>query len=191
MKREHDRAFKEWAVSCHAMQSGKQILLIRKGGIREEGGAFTIADDAFFLMPTYEHQNAQVLQPEWLPRLHAIQAEAHDADKVTIASYAVVDTILQARDEAQVNAAGAYHIWNPLYVKQRFDFNPYDSLYLLVLRVYNLARPETLPMQAAYVGCKSWVTLERSVSLHGVTPALPEDTWNQRRQELLALLDGE
>ena len=96
------------------------------------------------------------------------------ADEVTIASYAVVDTILQARDEAQVNAASAYHIWNPLYVKQRFDFNPYDPLYLLVLRVYNLARPETLPMQAAYVGCKSWVTLERPVSLHGATPALPE-----------------
>ena len=78
MKREHDRAFKEWAVSCQAMQSGKQILLIRKGGIREEGGAFTIADDTFFLMPTYEHQNADLLQPEWVPRLHAIQAEAHD-----------------------------------------------------------------------------------------------------------------
>jgi hypothetical protein len=188
MKTEHDRAFKEWAISCQAMQSGEQILLIRKGGIREKGGAFTIADKAFFLMPTYEHQNAELLRPEWMLRLHAIQAEAHDPDAVTISAYAEVDTILQARDEAQVNAAGAYHIWNPTYTKQRFDFNPYDPLYLLVLRVYNLARPETLPMQAAYVGCKSWVTLERPLSLHGAMPALPDDVWEQRRQALLASL---
>ena len=61
MKAECDRAFKEWAVSCAAMQSGEQILLIRKGGIREDGGTFTIADTEFFLMPTYEHQDAGII----------------------------------------------------------------------------------------------------------------------------------
>ena len=188
MKTEHDRAFKEWAVSCQAMQEGEQILLIRKGGIREEGGAFTMVDSAFFLMPTYEHQNSELLQPEWVPRLHSVQAGAYALDKVTITSYAEVDTILQARDDAQVNAASAYHIWNPTYVKQRFDFNPYDPLYLLVLRIYNLDRPETLPMQPAYVGCKSWVTLDRPLSLHDAIPVLSEEVWLQRREALLNAL---
>lgn len=186
MKAECDRAFKEWAVSCAAMQSGEQILLVRKGGIREEEGTFTITDKEFFLMPTYEHQDAGLLQPEWVSRLHALQAESRDADKVTIAAYAVVDTILQARDDAQVNALADDHIWNADYVKQRFDFNPYDPLYLLILRVYNLPHPITLDMQAAYVGCKSWVTLDRPISTHNAAPALPDEEFARRRAELLA-----
>ncbi len=188
MKAECERAFKEWAVSCAALQSGEQILLIRKGGIREDGGTFTIADTEFFLMPTYEHQDAGLLQPHWVSRLHALQAEPHDADKVTLAAYAVVDTILQARDDAQVNALANDHIWNAAYVKQRFDFNPYDPLYLLILRVYNLPHPVTLEMQAAYVGCKSWVTLDRPLSTRNVTPALSDEAFAQRRAELLAKL---
>ena len=62
MKPTHDRAFKEWAVSCQTMAEGRQILLIRKGGIREESGVFRIHDPEFWLMPTYEHQNAALLQ---------------------------------------------------------------------------------------------------------------------------------
>ena len=189
MKAELDRAFKEWAVSCEAMATGQQILLIRKGGIREESGAFTIADTAFLLMPTHEHQNAALLQPEYVTRLYALQAQPRDADLVSLASYAVVDTILQARDEAQVNALSDFHIWNPAFVKQRFDFNPYDPLYLLVLRVYNLPRPEITAMKAAYVGCKSWVTLERPVSLQNAAPALPDAVFLQRRAELLSALE--
>ena len=189
MKAECDRAFKEWAVSCAAMQSGEQILLIRKGGIREEEGTFTITDREFFLMPTYEHQNPELLQPRWVSRLHALQAEPHDADKVTIGAYAVVDTILQARDDAQVNALADAHIWNAAYVKQRFDFNPYDPLYLLVLRVYNLPHPVTLDMQATYVGCKSWVTLDRPLSPYEATPALSDEEFAARLVELLARIE--
>ena len=186
MKAECNRAFKEWAVSCEAMQSGKQILLIRKGGIREEEGTFTITDREFFLMPTREHQDAALLQPEWVSRLHALQAEPRDSDRMTISAYAVVDTILQARDDAQVNALTDNHIWNAAYVKQRFDFNPYDPLYLLILRVYNLPHPITLDMQPAYVGCKSWVTLDRPLPLHDLKPALSEEEFAARRIELLA-----
>lgn len=183
------RAFKEWAVSCAALSTGEQILLIRKGGIREENSAFTIADTEFLLMPTYEHQNAALLQPAYVPRLHTLQADPHTANTLTLTAYAVVDTILQARDEAQVNAVSKFHIWNPAFVKQRFDFNPYDPLYLLVLRMYNLPRPETIAMQTAYVGCKSWVTLNRPVSLQNATPALSDSEFARRRAELLTVLE--
>ena len=185
MQKESDRAFKEWAVACEAMQTGEQILLIRKGGIREDGGAFTIADNEFFLMPTYEHQNADLLQPEWVTRLQHIHTLTHDADKISLTAYAVIDTILQARDDAQVKAVSDYHIWNPTYVKQRFDFNPYDPLYLLILRIYNLPVPQILPMQPAYVGCKSWVTLDRPITLQGATPALSDTEFDSRRADLL------
>jgi hypothetical protein len=190
MLTEHDRAFKEWAVACAAMREGKQILLIRKGGIREEGGVFTVNDPEFFLMPTYEHQNARLLEPEWVTRLEALQAAPHDFNTVTLDTYAVVDTILVARNDEQVNAVRHETLWNETYVKERFDFNPYDPLYLLVLRVYTLPEAVTLPIRPEYVGCKSWVTLERPLSTVGATPALSEAEFAHRRDTLLTTLDA-
>jgi hypothetical protein len=188
MKTANDRAFKEWAVSCEALRTGRQILLVRKGGIREEGGRFTINDPEFFLMPTYEHQNANLLQPEFLPHLQKMQAEILNYDTVTLSAYAIVDTILEARDETQVNDVARDHIWNAEYVRQRFDFNAYDPLYLVVLRVYSLPTPQTVPMRPAYIGCKSWVTLDAPISTAGALPALSDHEFADRRTALLQAL---
>jgi hypothetical protein len=184
MRAEHNRAFKEWAVACEAMRDGRQILLIRKGGIREEGGTFVIADREFFLMPTYEHQKAALLQPDFLPRLEAIQSEGRDPQAVRIECYAVVEAIQVARDEAQVQAMARECIWNADYIRDRFNFNPYDPLYLLALRVYRLPAPIALPMRPEYVGCKSWVTLEPALSTAGAIPALSDAEFEQRRNAL-------
>lgn len=186
----HDRAFKEWAVSCRALAEGRQTLLIRKGGIREEGGVFRINDPEFWLMPTYEHQNSALLQPEWLPALETIQQTPRDPHYVTLSAYAVVDTIAVARDDAQVNALAQEHIWNPTYVQMRFDFNPYDPLYLVLLRVYRLPEPLTIPMLGDYEGCKSWVTLDRSYATTEAKPVLTDAEFSARRSALLDLIQG-
>lgn len=188
MRPTHDRAFKEWAVSCRALAEGRQTLLIRKGGIREEGGVFRINDPEFWLMPTYEHQKGDLLQTEWLHALEEIQAAPRDPGTVTLSAYAVVDTITTAEDEAQVNALANEHIWNPTYVRMRFDFNPYDPLYLVLLRVYRLPEPLTIPMLGDYEGCKSWVTLDRSYSTADAVPVLSETEFSARRDALLGLL---
>jgi hypothetical protein len=188
MKPRHDRAFKEWAVSCQALAEGRQTLLIRKGGIREEGGAFRINDPEFWLMPTFEHQNADLLQAEWLPDLAAIQATPREPGQVTLSSYAIVDTIAVARDDEQVNALAQEHIWNPTYVKMRFNFNPYDPLYLVLLRVYRLPEPITIPMLGEYEGCKSWVTLAQPLSTDTAVPALPDAEFAARRVAILERL---
>ncbi len=35
-------ALKEWAVICHELAAGRQIALLRKGGIRDATQGFTI-----------------------------------------------------------------------------------------------------------------------------------------------------
>ena len=40
MLNQNNRALKEWAVVCDALRDGRQICLLRKGGIREEAGVF-------------------------------------------------------------------------------------------------------------------------------------------------------
>ena len=183
----NDRAFKEWALACDAIRDGRQILLIRKGGIREDDGVFRMTDSEFFLLPTFEHQNPALLRPEALAALKS-RSNPPDPHSVSIDTYAVVDTILTAEGDAQVNAVARETIWNSEYVKLRFDFNPYDLLYLVILRAYRLARPVTIPLLPEYIGCRSWVTLDRSISTEGAVPALPDSVFLAGKERLLSSL---
>ena len=188
MLRENDKAFKEWAVSCDALAAGTQTVLIRKGGIREEGGVFRIQEQEFFLLPTYEHQKSNLLQPQYVERLQAFAASGMDRANVTLSAYAVVDTIAVAKDEEQVAALAEEHIWNETFVKMRFDFNPYDPLYLVLLRSYLLRDPITLPVMPDYGGCKSWIALEHPISTEGAMPALSDEAFGTRKEAILSAL---
>src|ERR1700760_1009224 len=57
-------AFKEWAGVCDALARGRQSIILRKGGIREEPGpgAFVPEHDAFWLYPTAVPQAQQGLR---------------------------------------------------------------------------------------------------------------------------------
>ena len=68
-------AFKEWAVICQALGEGRQALILRKGGIAEEGGAFRVEHTRFWLFPTYVHQQSTGIKPEAAPLLHEAEAE--------------------------------------------------------------------------------------------------------------------
>ena len=47
-------ALKEWAAVIDAMEHGRQVVALRKGGIREK--AFLVEGRTFYLLPTFEHQ---------------------------------------------------------------------------------------------------------------------------------------
>jgi hypothetical protein len=184
----NNRAFKEWAFVCEALKSGRQTVLIRKGGIREEEGEFRISDSEFFLMPTYEHQTADLLQPQVVPQFQGLQAQPIDFNSVTIDSYVVVDTIAICDDEQRLRLLAREHVWNEKYIQMRLDFNPYDPLYVLLLRVYRLVEPVSLPMRPEYAGCKSWVTLDRSISIDGARPAVADEEFELRKANVLDIL---
>ncbi|HTA30560.1 MAG TPA: DUF1802 family protein, partial [Candidatus Cybelea sp.] len=56
-------AFKEWAVVVDALLRGGQIVLLRKGGLREGPGGFKIEHPEFLLFPTLFHQQRQSVIP--------------------------------------------------------------------------------------------------------------------------------
>lgn len=61
-----NHALKEWAVAVDALAEGKTILLLRKGGIKEEGNRFRVAYEEILLYPTYEHQQPNLLKSSTL-----------------------------------------------------------------------------------------------------------------------------
>ena len=184
----HNRALKEWAVACEAMKRGIQSILIRKGGIREEDGIFLVTDTEFFLLPTYEHQDPSLLRKEFEPLTEMTLLHGHDPRSINIDSFAVVDSVLEVIDEDRLYGIREHHIWNEEYVKQRLDFNPYDPLYVILLRIYRLPESVTLPLRPEYEGCKSWVTLERPLSTAGSTPVLADSDFKDIREATLSAL---
>ena len=188
MLAENCRAFKEWAVACEAISSGKQTMLIRKGGVREENGVFTMSDSEFLLLPTYEHQKASLLKPEYLPSLARIEKKERNVNEIVIETYVVVEQILTNVSETQLDAVSEEYPWNADYVKLRFDFNPYDPLFVLLLRAYRLLKPVALPLRKDYIGCKSWVSLETSLPVGGAIPVLSDEEHRKRQMRVLSKL---
>jgi hypothetical protein len=62
-------AFKEWAVTVRALAEGEQLLTLRKGGIREENKHFEVEHERFFLYPTFDHQQNNLVRESHHPEL--------------------------------------------------------------------------------------------------------------------------
>src|SRR3712207_3144176 len=108
-------ALKEWAVTVQALAQGKQILLLRKGGIREESREFRVEQPAFFLYPTYEHQRADLLQPLYRPDLDAVLATPPPPDSVRLEYWAEVTDVHETLEAAEVETLAPLYIWTTNY----------------------------------------------------------------------------
>ena len=83
-------AFKEWAVICHALGTGRQVLILRKGGIGEDAGMFRPEHREFLFFPTGFHQSPGKVLPEADRLLREAEAERPSADQVTFRHFAVL-----------------------------------------------------------------------------------------------------
>ena len=69
-------ALKEWAIVCKALEEGKQILLLRKGGIMEYKQGFEVRHEKFLLYPTYEHQSKHLIRQEYVENFETVLQNA-------------------------------------------------------------------------------------------------------------------
>jgi hypothetical protein len=180
-------ALKEWAVAVNALESGKTIMLLRKGGIHERNGNFQVAHKQILLYPTYEHQQAFMLKPEYANRVYPVTSGWHP-ETVRIGSWAEITDILPVSDEFLVNALLPFHIWNEHFISDRLKWKPRQPLYILLLRTYKLTQDQEIPYHAKYGGCKSWIDLDQSINLQETTPALSDFAYSQLVQRIRGIV---
>jgi len=180
-----DKAFKEWAVVCRALGSGRQILILRKGGIAEGPRGFEVTDQQFFLYPTYLHQAPTGVVPEWRDEL----ARCIDPSpgSLTLRHYAIVSSWARVRTLETLRALRGRHILSDSVVEERFKRWAEDSVHALMVRVYELPAPVVIPELASYAGCKSWVTLAEQVPLDGARPVLDDAEFEKRVNDVKAV----
>jgi hypothetical protein len=149
-------ALKEWAVAVKALTEGEMILLLRKGGIREQ--SFAVAQSRFWLYPTYEHQKSHLLKPNYASRVTPVAAGWHP-QTVPIGAWAEVTHCWEISAESAIQSLSPFHIWTAEFVTERLKWKPKLPLTLLLLRVHRLAEPGAIPYRLEYGGCKSWIDL--------------------------------
>src|SRR5678816_2080501 len=114
-----DVALKEWATVCDALASGRQMVLLRKGGIHELAGEFEIEHRQFLLFPTYLHQNLQMLKPEAQANFQAHSAEP---EQITISAAGEITNIVRIGSRAEIDAIEAEYIWTSPLIDMRFNY---------------------------------------------------------------------
>jgi hypothetical protein len=178
-------ALKEWAVAVDALIAGETIVLLRKGGIREADGRFSVEQRQVWLYPTYEHQKPELLKPAYVQQVQPVTSGWHP-DCVSIQGWADITHIFQISEASAVSALLPFHIWNEQFAAERFNWKPKHPLYVLLLRAYKLAIAHSIPYRPAYGGCKSWLTLdvELQEAMTACTPVLTEDDYEQQLQQI-------
>ena len=150
-------ALKEWSAAVHALLAGRQRILLRKGGIHEK--RFVVNAESFLLFPIVAHSHAERVRPEHRDLLAPAAADSTDEQVVVRAAATVAAVIAVERPEA-LPAIEDLHIWTADSVREdRVDFRPRHTLTALVVQVFPLRQPATLPRIPDYRGCTSWVEL--------------------------------
>ncbi len=181
-------ALKEWAISAESLSQGRQILLLRKGGLHDEDGAFHLEHPQFFLMPTWFHQERNLVKPEHQDLWSQAPREADETAKVVyLRHFARVEGVWQLRENAELALQNAAHIYSRSYLDLRFSYQEDKPLLCCALRVFRLEVPLRMELRAQDLGCKSWVEWDEELSL-SATAALDEDSFARKLQELRAVL---
>mgnify|MGYP001409918653 CR=1 FL=1 len=175
-------ALKEWASICKALETGRQMILLRKGGIYESAGEFELENPRFVLFPTYLHQDLKMLKPEAHEGFEPASAEPAE---VRVTAAAIVSDIVRLHARWQLDAIDDEHVWAPPLIDLRFNYKPQNPLYLLLVRAYRLTGAVALANTPAYAGCKSWVPLVEPIQTGGALPVLDDVRYETRRKKIL------
>jgi len=176
-------AFKEWALICEALGSGRQSLILRKGGIAEGRAGFAFRHEEFLLFPTWFHEQ---LERTTLPPETPVP-QAPDGE-IEIAYAATVEWTRLVTDLETVNRLRALHVWKDSIVEERFRYDDAPGLHVAFARVYRLDPPKRLRMEKKYGGCRSWVDLPEIDDVALVSVISDEE--HARRRALLESLLG-
>lgn len=200
-------ALKEWAVTVRALAEGEQLITLRKGGIREENKHFEVIGSRFFLYPTFDHQQPGLVRESHVPEFGRVLDDANWDDRppttemlsagvampqpasVRVRAWAEIAGSYEIDRQEQLDALRPFHVWTDEYAAKRLKWKPRHPLHVLLLRVHRIPRPVTLKVRESYLGCRSWVEIERDLEFGG-TPAVSDAEFAEIAKDIGARISG-
>ena len=184
-----DLALKEWSCVCDLLADGRACLLLRKGGVHEDGGPgrFRLEHDRFAMFPAWEHENLDWIKPDFRPDRGPITQEP---DAVTFRGWADVAGLWPVPSREAFDELDDLHPWLKPQVDMRFAYKPERPLYALLVRAYRLPEPVVRKNHPSFAGCRSWVPLEGEggyrgeIDPVGSTPAIGQAAFDAVRKRV-------
>ena len=173
-------ALKEWAVAVDALSKGKQILIMRKGGIHRDDKNFRIMHQEFLLFPTFEHQQPKLLKMEFHGSLQEVLAKSCARKMVKLAYWSKVTDVFELTQNETLETLTPHHIWTLDYASKRLRWRPNYPLTIALIRVYKMQKPQLTPLLDDYIGCKSWVNLAQTIPLGYMKPVLSQQEYQEK-----------
>lgn len=160
--------FKEWALVCEALGRGEQSILLRKGGIAEGREGFGFRPAEFFLFPTFFHEQVVKVRTPRTEIPGTVEGEVHIRYLARLEGRKEIASWLAAA------ALARFHVLQESVVRERFEYKG-AGLHVALVRVFRLDPGWTLPDQAAYGGCRSWVKLPECPVATRFEPVLSDE----------------
>ncbi|MEX1045141.1 MAG: DUF1802 family protein [Chthoniobacterales bacterium] len=180
-------ALKEWDVVCEALGAGRQVIVIRKGGIAEGPGGLRFEHTEFALLPTFFHEQAERVVPE--ADFAARQAGSEgERESVEIRHAASLVWHKVVTDRSLLAKLQAFHIFTPEEVEARFDQKPGLGVQIALLRVYRLDPPQRIAWQKSFGGCRSWAEMDTDLESCSRVTVLSDERFAELERELHAIL---
>jgi hypothetical protein len=179
-------ALKEWATVVKALENGQQTVILRKGGILETASGFKIEAKKFLLFPTFEHQEAKNLKPEFHNYLDEVKLNKPDNQHNNITSIAEVLEESDIESNEKIKALSPFHIWSDSYIEDRMNWMPEKPIKAVFLKVYKVPQFQ-IPIKSEYQGCKSWININEDIS--GGETVLSEDELKLRLQKFKEIIN--
>jgi hypothetical protein len=176
-------AFKEWAAICQALARGRQCLILRKGGISEEGGMFQMEHSEFLLYPTFFHEHQSGLKSEYRDAFELAEKDRPEPGTIAFTHFVRVTNVQYVTKLETALSLDPLHAWTADVIRQRFHYRT-PGLFVLTVRVYRLPECVIRTERLEYAGCKTWVTLDSPVSTDGAVPVVTDAEFEERTTRL-------
>lgn len=182
-------ALKEWSILCHELEAGRQVFLLKKGGIHDRRKEFEMDHRAFFLFPTYYHAKAEELVPEVRGEFERITREAPPESQVHLSLYCEVVGAKFVEDLGTLHKLKGLHVYAEETVDSRYHYRR-PGVWVVSVRVYRLPKEVVTPNTDEYAGCVSWVSLDEAIDPAAATPVLSDGEFQRQTQQLAAVIGG-
>jgi hypothetical protein len=180
-------ALKEWDVVCEALGSGRQVIVVRKGGIAEGRGGLKFDREEFVLLPTFFHQQAERVVPDFDFAAREAGAKG-EREFVEIRHAATLVWHKIVTDLSILPRLQAFHILSPTEVEARFSQQPQPGVQVALLRVYRLDPPQQVAWQKSFGGCRSWAQVDDDLESCSRVSVLSDERFAELERELRAIL---
>jgi hypothetical protein len=182
--------FKEWSVICDALGTGRQQLILRKGGIHEGRDGFAFRHSAFFLFPTRFHATTDEIREG----LVDLMVEWQPGELLEITHHVEVLSAVTVTDWNALQKLEPYHIYTEKTIRDRFDWEgkgmSSGSIHVALVRIRELSTPWSFPYETKYGGCRSWIDLPSPPSdwFENSKKVVDDDSFSEMSNRYLAIV---